>query len=125
IREQISLRVLIHFFCRRGGSSFAKIDEVRVAAGKAQQHESAAADVSRLGMYYRQRKTNRHGGVHRVAASFQDFNAGSGSESVEASLGRQGESTRHWRRAFSNQESRRATAARTWICVVFSIGTPS
>ena len=36
------------------------------------EHEAAAAEVTRYGMHHGQRKSCRHGGVHRIAAVFQN-----------------------------------------------------
>ncbi len=46
----------------------AVIEEVHFAIRPPKQHETAAADVARLRMGHRQRKSDRNRGIHRVPA---------------------------------------------------------
>jgi hypothetical protein len=52
----------------RGRSFFAEIDEGGAAAGHAYEHESAATDISCVGMGYGQREADGYGGIDRIAS---------------------------------------------------------
>ena len=57
------------------GSALAKIDEGGTAVGETDQHESAAAQVSGVGMRHGERESDGDRGVHGIAAVLQDLDA--------------------------------------------------
>ena len=63
-----------------GGRLFTEIDEGGAAVGHADEHETAAADVSGGRMRDSQREADGHSGVHGVAAGFQHSDADVGGE---------------------------------------------
>src|SRR5207344_500979 len=70
--DHVSLSIEIHVTAGGFGGFFAEVEEVQLAVGFAQQHKSAAADVSCRRMDYRERKTGGYGCIHGVAALAQD-----------------------------------------------------
>jgi hypothetical protein len=58
------------------GCPFTKIDERRAAVGHADQHESAAADISCERMRDSERESHGNRGIDRIATAFQNGNAG-------------------------------------------------
>ncbi len=52
----------------RGRGHFAIVDIERLSVRFADQHKSAAADISRLGINDRQRQSDSDGRIYRVAA---------------------------------------------------------
>ena len=66
------------------GSFLAVVDKVRHSVGHANEHESAAAQVSRLGMNHRQSEASGHGGIDGVAAGLHHLDSGPGCQFVDA-----------------------------------------
>ena len=58
-----------------GGRHLAVVDGDNVAPGGPNDHETAATDVPRPSMDYRESKPDGHGGVHGVAAPSHDLGA--------------------------------------------------
>ena len=76
------LAVLVQVHGRRGfGRRLLPIvEEVSVAVGRAEQHESATADVAGQRMHNRQCKANGYGRIQRVAALPHNVHAGLGGQ---------------------------------------------
>src|ERR1051326_2168472 len=68
----VSRAVKIHRAARGSGSLLAKIDDCGGPVPLADEHESAAADISRLRIDDRERKPDRDGCVDRIPPSPQD-----------------------------------------------------
>src|SRR5437660_5186735 len=66
--DHVALRVEVHVTGRRRGSLLTIIEEVSLAVGHADQHESAASDVSRRGMYDSEGKAGSHCRVDGIPA---------------------------------------------------------
>ncbi len=64
------------------GARFAKIDEGGAAVGEAHQHESAAAQISRVRIGDRHGEADGNRRVHRVAAVLKNFHADIGGERI-------------------------------------------
>ncbi len=81
-RFLVELAIFADIHVARGfaRSSFAIVQESRFTIGKANQHEAAAADVSRRGLDDGQRKSHGNGGVHSVTATLEDLHAGLGAK---------------------------------------------
>ena len=82
--NHVAVGVEIHVGGGGGRSLLAKIDEMIFAVRGAQQHESSAAEISRLRIDHCEREAGGHRGVHRVAALAHNFHAGFGREFVNA-----------------------------------------
>ena len=54
---------------------FPVVDEMGLAIRQANQHETAATQISRLGMHHRQREADSYGGVHGIAARLHDLDS--------------------------------------------------
>ena len=66
------LRIEIHVAGGRFRSFFAEVEKVHLAVGLAQQHETAPANISCLGVNDGQREASSHGGIDGVPALPQD-----------------------------------------------------
>ncbi len=63
----------IHVACGFTGGHFAVVEKRCLAAGKSDQHESAAADISRSGFDNGEGERGGDGGVHGVSTVLQDI----------------------------------------------------
>ena len=73
--RRIPLRIQVHIAAGLPWRFLAEINERSAPAGHADEHESSAAEVSRVRMRHRQRKPHRHGRVHRISPGAQNRNA--------------------------------------------------
>ncbi len=78
VGNHVALSVQIHVTAGGFWSFFAIVEEVDLAVGKANQHESAATNVSRSRMNDRQREAGGHSSVNRVATLLQNLRANLG-----------------------------------------------
>ena len=74
MRIRIAPGVEKHRWRRRRRRGLAIIDCRVLAVGEMDQHKPAATDVAGARIGHRQRKADRHRGVHRVAAAPKKFN---------------------------------------------------
>ena len=74
--DDVALRVEIHSGAGGGGGALAVVEEVGLARLHADEHEAATAEVSGLREDDGQRESYGHRRVHRIAAGFEDFDAG-------------------------------------------------
>jgi hypothetical protein len=72
--DHVALRVEIHAGLRGRRGFFAIVDKMRLAIGHADQHEAAAAQISRGRMHHGQRESRSHRGIHGIAARLHDLN---------------------------------------------------
>jgi hypothetical protein len=82
--NHIALRVQIHVARRRCGSLFAVVEKVRLAVGHADEHESAATDVSRRWMHHGQGESGGDCGIDGIAAGLHNLHAGARRQFVHA-----------------------------------------
>src|SRR5260370_326960 len=77
-RFLVELAIFADIHVARGfaRSSFAIVQESRFTIGKTNQHEAAAADVTRRGFNDGQREGHSNGSVHGVTAALEDLQAG-------------------------------------------------
>jgi len=76
VDDHPALVVEIHVARRRRRRGLAEVDrDVLAGLAVVQDHEAAAADVARVGQRHRQRETDRHGRIDRVAALAQHVHA--------------------------------------------------
>lgn len=73
ILDYVALGVQVHIGGGGRGSFLAVVDEVGLAVGHADEHESAAAEVARLRMNDGEREADGHCGVHRVTSRLHDL----------------------------------------------------
>ena len=75
--------VQVHVTTGSGRSHLTEIErDVLAARGVVQHHEPAAAEVSGIGQYHRQRKADRHGCVDGVAAALEHVKADAAGQHV-------------------------------------------
>src|SRR5439155_14718040 len=82
ICDHVTMCVEIHVRscgCRR---FFAVVDETRDAISRADEHESAATQISCLRMHYRERKADGNGGIYGIPARLHDLCSGAGGQFV-------------------------------------------
>jgi len=74
--DDLAACVQVHVAVGAAGRHFAEIQRhVAAGPGVMHHHEAAAAQVACVGQRHRQRKAHGDGGIHRIAAVFEDVQA--------------------------------------------------
>ena len=84
LRDDIALCILIHRLAGLGGSLLAKVEKVGLTVVQANEHEAAAAEITRGRMHDRERESGCHGRVDRIASRAHHLDTGLGRETVDA-----------------------------------------
>ena len=95
--DHLALVVEIHVFRCRERRPFAVVEEIGLAV-HIDRHETAAADIARLGIGYGERERDRRGRVDSVAALLEDLLGRVGAELIRDRDGRCGKHNRLRRR---------------------------
>src|SRR6266702_6075758 len=72
---EVPILVDVHIAGGFAGGHFAVVEESCFAAGEADQHEAATADVARGGFDHRERERHSDRRIHRIAAALEDFHS--------------------------------------------------